>query len=281
MFVGPFGHTDFFDRTRGLLTPWSFVPHHALTFDDDMTYTQRIHNLILSLYDWWLRSWVVAARQNEIAQRHFKHLVRECTLLHVSNESPPISHESSDSIHFFAIGADKKLPSVEQLHRNVSLIFVHSHRVLNKPRPMMPGIVNIGGCHIRPPRPLATDLQGYLDRSPNGVIIFSMGSLLPGSKMPIPQRDAFLEAFGRLEQNVIWKFEDDSMPTVPSNVRIQKWLPQSDIIAHPNVVLLITHGGLFRTNAYGGFVAIFLRLRGRLNKILPIFCQFLLLMHND
>lgn len=131
----------------------------------------------------------------------------------------------------------------------MSLIFVHSHRVLNKPRPMMPGIVNIGGCHIRPPRPLATDLQDYLDRSPNGVIIFSMGSLLPSAKMPIPQRDAFLEAFGRLEQNVIWKFEDDSMPHIPSNVRIQKWLPQSDIIAHPNVVLLITHGGLVRQMA--------------------------------
>lgn len=109
---------------------------------------------------------------------------------------------------------------------------------------MMPGIVNIGGCHIKEPKPLPQDLQEYLDQSTNGVIIFSMGSLLPSSKMPIAQRDAFLTVFGQLKQNVIWKFEDNSLPNIPANVRMEKWIPQSDILAHPNVVLFITHGGL-------------------------------------
>lgn len=130
------------------------------------------------------------------------------------------------------------------MYQNISMIMVHSHRTLSKPRPMMPGIINIGGCHIKPPKPLPTELQTYLDQSKNGVIIFSMGSLIPSSKMPMEQRNMFLSVFGRLKQNVIWKFEDDSMPNIPSNVRIQKWLPQIDILAHPNVVLFITHGGL-------------------------------------
>lgn len=132
---------------------------------------------------------------------------------------------------------------MDELYRNVSLILVQSHRLLNPPRPMMPGIINIGGCHITKPKPLPSDLQNYLDLSSNGVIIFAMGSLLPSSKMPTKQRDIFLNAFARLKQNVIWKFEDDSITNIPPNVRIHKWLPQSDILAHPNVVLFITHGG--------------------------------------
>lgn len=112
----------------------------------------------------------------------------------------------------------------------------------------MPGIVNIGGCHIKPPKPLENiDLQTYLDKSTDGVIIFSMGSLIPSSDMPSQFRDAFMKAFRGLQQNVIWKFEDESLTNIPSNVRIQKWLPQSDILAHPNIVLFITHGGMAST----------------------------------
>lgn len=62
--------------------------------------------------------------------------------------------------------------------------------------------------------------------------------------MPVEKRNAILAAFGQLKQNVIWKYEDDTIENVPANVRIEKWLPQSDVIAHPNVVLFITHGGL-------------------------------------
>lgn len=58
----------------GLLTPWSFVPHFLLPYGDDMSYTERVYNVILSLYSWWLRSWVMLERQNEIAHRHFAHL---------------------------------------------------------------------------------------------------------------------------------------------------------------------------------------------------------------
>lgn len=74
---GSFGHTDVLDRSMGLMTPWTFVPHHILSYNDDMTYSQRFYNIILSLYDWWYREWIVLPQQDVIAQRHFGHLVSE------------------------------------------------------------------------------------------------------------------------------------------------------------------------------------------------------------
>lgn len=58
----------------------------------------------------------------------------------------------------------------------------------------------------------------------------------------------FSESFKGLKQRVLWKFENESLANVPSNVMIRKWLPQNDILAHENVVLFIAHGGLFGTS---------------------------------
>ncbi|GFG31351.1 hypothetical protein Cfor_12920 [Coptotermes formosanus] len=91
------------------------------------------------------------------------------------------------------------------------------------------------------------DLQKFLDESPDGVIYFSMGSNLRSSNMKNATKEAFLEAFSKLKQRVLWKWEADSLPGQPSNVKLGKWLPQSDILAHPNVRLFITQGGLLST----------------------------------
>ena len=40
------------------------------------------------------------------------------------------------------------------------------------------------------------------------------------------------------------KWESDTMPGQPSNVFISKWLPQDDVLAHPNIKLFISHCGL-------------------------------------
>jgi len=76
---------------------------------------------------------------------------------------------------------------------------------------------------------LLQDLQEYMDNSKNGVILFSMGSNLKSADLPTSIKDAILETFSKLKQNVLWKFEAE-FPNLPKNVRIMKWLPQSDIL---------------------------------------------------
>lgn len=63
--------------------------------------------------------------------------------------------------------------------------------------------------------------------------------------MPPAKLRAFVEAFRTLKQKVLWKYENESIPNLPDNVMVRKWMPQSDILAHKNVVLFVSHGGVF------------------------------------
>jgi len=48
--------------------------------------------------------------------------------------------------------------------------------------------------------------------------------------MPETKRNAILRAFSKVKQQVLWKWESDTLPGQPSNVKLGKWLPQSDIL---------------------------------------------------
>jgi glucuronosyltransferase len=76
-----------------------------------------------------------------------------------------------------------------------------------------------------------------LDNASVGVIYFSMGSNLQSSQLSDYKRDAFLKAFSELKQQVLWKWETDSLPGQPDNVRLGKWFPQADILG--NIFMLL------------------------------------------
>lgn len=56
-----------------------------------------------------------------------------------------------------------------------------------------------------------------------------------------------MDTFAELPYQVLWKFENESLPGKPENVRIEKWLPQQDLLGHPNIKLFITQAGLQST----------------------------------
>lgn len=70
-----------------------------------------------------------------------------------------------------------------------------------------------------------------MDEAKNGVIVFSMGSMLRATSWPPAKLKAFQEAFSSLPQNILWKWEDDTMPGKSANVKIVKWLPQFDLLS--------------------------------------------------
>ena len=78
--------------------------------------------------------------------------------------------------------------------------------------------------------------------SKHGVIIMTFGTLFRW--MPQDIAEKFMNAFREVKQTVIWRIEtDDEFTNTPPNVHIFKWIPQTDLLAHPNAKLFITHGG--------------------------------------
>jgi len=111
----------------------------------------------------------------------------------------------------------------------------------------MPNTVEIAGIHVKPVKPLPADIQEFLDSATDGVILFSMGSFIQSKQWPVEMREALVKSFGKLKQKVLWKYENETLPGNPGNIKIGSWIPQRDILAHPNVKLFITHGGLLGT----------------------------------
>ncbi|XP_065219023.1 UDP-glycosyltransferase UGT5-like isoform X26 [Planococcus citri] len=132
--------------------------------------------------------------------------------------------------------------------KKVSLLLLNIHFSYGIPRPMVPNVVEIAGLHIKQSQPLPENIEKFINESKHGVVYFCMGSLLRGETFPPEKREAFLYAFSKIPQRVLWKWEGDVLPGKSDNIMISKWMPQRDILAHPNVKLFISHGGLLGTS---------------------------------
>lgn len=58
--------------------------------------------------------------------------------------------------------------------------------------------------------------------------------------------EVIIETFAELRYAVLWKFEDVLNKT--ENIVTLKWVPQIEVLGHPNIKLFITHGGLQSIN---------------------------------
>ncbi|XP_047985724.1 UDP-glucosyltransferase 2-like [Leguminivora glycinivorella] len=139
---------------------------------------------------------------------------------------------------------NKLLPTYEDVIYNASMVLSNEF----PGNGLMPSVPQnfkfIGGYHIEtPPKPLPQEIRTILDNAKHGFIYFSMGSTWKSKDIPKEVTKGLLDMFGTLKETVIWKYEED-LQNVPKNVHILKWAPQTSILAHPNILFFITHGGL-------------------------------------
>ncbi|CAL4168509.1 unnamed protein product, partial [Meganyctiphanes norvegica] len=140
------------------------------------------------------------------------------------------------------------MPPALDLYSNYSLLLINSHFAMDGSYPLLPNQVEIGTLSAKLPQPLSKDLVDFVEGAVHGIIYFSLGSYAKSSDIPKTQMAMLLEAFGRLPQRVIWKFEgDDHIANLPTNAITRKWLPQQDILGHPKTLVFISHCGNFGT----------------------------------
>lgn len=175
--------------------PTSYVPVICSTFPRKMSLVQKTHNTMLYIFRRLLTYLYVQKEQERIRRKYFPNA-----------------------------------PSVNEINSNTSLLFVNGHESLNQPVPMVPNMVQVGGYHVDPPGSLPDDLQRFMDESSEGVIYFSLGTILKSSNLPDSRRQMFIDTFSKLKQRILWKWDNDTMIGKPSNVEIRKWMPQSEII---------------------------------------------------
>ncbi|ENN70676.1 hypothetical protein YQE_12621, partial [Dendroctonus ponderosae] len=150
-----------------------------------------------------------------------------------------------DAIMRKYLGQD--LPYLADIERNVSALFLNINPILYTPRPMVPTVVPLSFMHIQPPKELPEDIATELESPQNGVVYFSLGSNVKSVNIPEKIRSLLMKAFAELPYKVLWKFENEELLGKPKNVVIRKWLPQQDILAHPNVKVFISQCGLQST----------------------------------
>lgn len=192
----------------------SYIANYALPFTDKMTFSERILNSIAFVYARLGYYYLSDSPSYEMAKKYF--------------------------------GSDSDMPQISEIAKETSLILVNNHHSISQVRPLVPNVIEIGGIHLRAPHPLPLDLQKLLDGSEKGVIVFSFGSVVRTASLPPAIIDEFIKAFAKIKLTVLWKFEG-TIENLPSNVVTREWIPQCDVVAHPNVKLLITHGGLAST----------------------------------
>ncbi|CAH0403384.1 unnamed protein product [Chilo suppressalis] len=140
------------------------------------------------------------------------------------------------------------LPDTSQLRNNVDLVFLNVHPIWEMNRPMPPNVIYTGGLHQNPQKELPQDLKEYLDLSENGVIYISFGTNVNTSLL-IPEKvQIMIDVLSTLSYDVLWKWNTDELPGRSKNIKISKWLPQSDLLRHPKIKLFITQGGLQSTD---------------------------------
>ncbi|EDW84184.1 uncharacterized protein Dwil_GK13277 [Drosophila willistoni] len=215
--ISTFGTDWDIDKLVGNTSPLSYIPLITAGLSDRMTFSERISNFVKTSVAWLNYNWVHMPKHEELYKKYFPHI------------------------------ADKF--QLSELAKNISLVLLNQHFSLSFPRPYVPNMIEVGGLHIaHKPAALPKEMEDFIQGAGKaGVIYFSLGSNVKSKDLPEEKRRMLLETFASLPQRVLWKFELDHLPEKPANVFISKWFPQPDILAHPQVKLFITHGGLLST----------------------------------
>jgi glucuronosyltransferase len=98
----------------------AYIPTQFVTSSDKMDFVERLINTFWYIFHKLHYPFLMDAPAHRFAKQHF----------------------------------GQSLPALSRLARNTSLIFVNNHFSLNRPRPLVPGVIEVAGIHIKPAKAL-------------------------------------------------------------------------------------------------------------------------------
>uniref|UniRef100_A0A2K5UZX6 UDP-glucuronosyltransferase n=1 Tax=Macaca fascicularis TaxID=9541 RepID=A0A2K5UZX6_MACFA len=191
----------------GFLFPPSYVPVVMSELSDQMTFMERVKNMIYMLsFDFYFQMYDM----KKWDQFYSEVLGRPTTLSETIGKADIWLIRNSWNFQF--------------------------------PHPLLPNVDFVGGLHCKPAKPLPKEMEEFVQSSgENGVVVFSLGSMI--SNMSEERANMIASALAQIPQKVLWKFDGKKPNTLGSNTRLYKWLPQNDLLGHPKTKAFITHGG--------------------------------------
>ncbi|CAA94866.2 UDP-glucuronosyltransferase [Caenorhabditis elegans] len=142
-------------------------------------------------------------------------------------------------------------PNVREIAANSSLCFVNSDEVLDLPRPTITKAIYVGGLGIpKVSKPLDKKFTNIMSKGKEGVVIISLGSIIPFGDLPAAAKEGVLRAIQEISDYhfliKIAKGDNNTKKLVEGikNVDVAEWLPQVDILSHPRLKLFVMHGGI-------------------------------------
>ncbi|KAG7258774.1 hypothetical protein CRUP_008534 [Coryphaenoides rupestris] len=186
-------------------TPLSYIPIPGAELTDKMSFTQRVKNILCHLFTKLQIAFIIEPNYSPLVQRYF-------------------------GVHYM------------ELVQAADIWLMRTDFTFEFPRPTMPNVVYMAGFQCKPSKPLPPDLEAFVQSAgEHGVIVMTLGTLVGG--LPEELTEDIAAAFAQLPQKVVWRHAGKRPSTVGNNTLLLDWLPQNDLLGHPNTRLFVAHGG--------------------------------------
>ncbi|NXD15129.1 UD2A2 glucuronosyltransferase, partial [Nothocercus nigrocapillus] len=191
----------------GLPSPPSYVPGSMVRMTDQMSFIERLQNVLFYLYTdyyhikFWRERW----------DKYYSDLLgRPTTLCETMGKA--------------------------------EMWLIRTYWDFEFPRPFLPNFEFVGGLHCQPAKPLPKEMEEFVQSSgEHGIVVFSLGSMV--YNLTAEKSNVIARALSQIPQKVLWRYKGKKPEALGPNTRIYDWIPQNDLLGHPLTKAFITHGG--------------------------------------
>ncbi|XP_038564460.1 UDP-glucuronosyltransferase 2C1-like [Micropterus salmoides] len=188
-------------------SPLSYIPVPGSGLTDKMNFIQRIKNIFFYSIVVFQQKFIVGPSYDAICDKYIK---GGCDIISLLQEA--------------------------------DIWLFRSDFVFDFPRPTMPNVIYVGGFQCKPAQPLPADLEDFVQSAgQHGVIIMTLGTWVKA--LPKEVAVEIASVFAKMPQKVIWRHIGEHPYTLGNNTLIVDWMPQKDLLGHPQTKVFVAHGG--------------------------------------